>query len=120
MLPSLENPFAHILVTTVDSLVVGFVDFMITFDSATINQIAVKENVRAKGIGTRLIGEMIKVCKEQKDEVDFVTLEGRDPLRTVLEKIEREADELHELAPPFHAYDFDRFHGFTRCHEVQR
>lgn len=90
----LENPFAHILVATVDSLVVGFVDFMITFDSATINQIAVKENVRAKGIGTRLIGEMIKVCKEQKDEVDFVTLEVRASNLTAQKFYKRHAFEL--------------------------
>ncbi|MBP5091277.1 MAG: ribosomal protein S18-alanine N-acetyltransferase [Bacilli bacterium] len=90
----LENPFAHVLVATVDSLVVGFIDFMITFDSATINQIAVKEALRAKGIGTRLIGEMIRVCKEQKDEVDFVTLEVRASNLTAQKFYKRHAFEL--------------------------
>jgi hypothetical protein len=46
--------------------------------------------------------------------LEFVTFEGGDPLGAVLEQFEREADELLEHAPPFHTYDFDRFHGFTR------
>jgi len=73
----LENPVGNILVAVVDSNVVGFIDFMITFDSSTINQIAVDEKFRKHGIGTMLIGEMVKVCKKQEDEVDFVTLEVR-------------------------------------------
>ena len=72
-----ENPFGHILVATVDSLVVGFVDFMVTFDSSTINQIAVKESFRKKGVGTRLMGKLVEFLKSQPDEVSFLTLEVR-------------------------------------------
>ena len=73
----MENPVGNILVAVVDSNVVGFIDFMITFDSATINQIAVDEKFRKRGVGTQLIGAMINTCQAQEDEVDFVTLEVR-------------------------------------------
>ena len=106
----LENPFAHILVATVDSLVVGFVDFMITFDSATINQIAVKESLRAKGIGTRLIGEMVKVCKGQKDEVEFVTLEVRASNLTAQKFYKRHAFELITTKKAYYEDGEDAFY----------
>lgn len=73
----MENPVAQILVAVVDANVVGFLDFMITFDSSTIVQIAVDEKYRDRGIGTRLLGEMLKILKSQQDEVDFLALEVR-------------------------------------------
>lgn len=72
-----ENPCAHVYSALVDAEVVGFIDFMITFNSATVSQIAVKESMRGKGIGNRLIGQLIKDCEAQADPVEFVTLEVR-------------------------------------------
>ena len=74
-----ENPFAHVYSALVDGEVVGYVDFMITFNSATINRIAVKEAFRRKGVGNLLLGQLLKDCEAQKDEdVEFVTLEVRE------------------------------------------
>lgn len=73
----MNNPVGYFFVAIADAKVIGFIDFMVTFDSATISQIAVDEAYRKKGVGTLLIGEMVKVCKSQKDEVDFITLEVR-------------------------------------------
>lgn len=73
----LENPVGHIYVAIVDSSIVGFIDFMITFDSSCINQIAVTEKFRKRGIGSRLLGKMLDVLASQTEEVDFSTLEVR-------------------------------------------
>lgn len=72
-----ENPCAKVYVATIDDDVVGYLDFMITFDSATINRICVNEIYRRKGIAEALINKMVEVCKKQKDRVDFITLEVR-------------------------------------------
>lgn len=72
-----ENPVSAIYCAVVDHEVVGFIDFMITFDSASITQIAVKESFRKKGIGNLLIGQLIKDCESKEDHVDFLTLEVR-------------------------------------------
>ena len=73
-----ENPFAHVYSALVDGEVVGYIDFMITFNSATINRIAVKEAFRKKGVGNLLLGQVLKDCEAQKDEeVEFLTLEVR-------------------------------------------
>lgn len=38
-----QNPVSNFLVLEKDGLVVGFLDYWVTFDSATIDQIAVKK-----------------------------------------------------------------------------
>ena len=74
-----ENPFAHVYSALVDGEVVGYIDFMITFNSATISRVAVKEEFRKKGVGNLLLGQLLKDCEAQKDEeVEFVTLEVRE------------------------------------------
>lgn len=72
-----ENPVSGMYVAVVDHEVVGFIDFMITFNSSTIVQIAVKEEFKRKGIGNMLLGQMIKDCESKEDVVEFITLEVR-------------------------------------------
>lgn len=73
-----ENPVSHLYCAVVDNEVVGFVDFSITFNSAYISQIGVKETFRRKGIGNMLIGQILKDCESQEDPVEFLTLEVRE------------------------------------------
>ncbi len=73
-----ENPVSHLYCAVVDNEVVGFIDFSITFNSAYISQIGVKEEFRRKGIGNLLIGQVIKDCESQEDPVEFLTLEVRE------------------------------------------
>ena len=72
-----ENPVAELYVAVKDEEVLGYIDFMITFDSATISRIAVNDLARRQGIGQALIDKMVAVCKRQKDPVSFITLEVR-------------------------------------------
>lgn len=72
------NPVNKFLVVEVDGKVVGFNDFMITFNSATISQIAITKDFRKKGLGTLLLDEMEKYFPSEGDEiVENVTLEVR-------------------------------------------
>jgi ribosomal-protein-alanine acetyltransferase len=98
----MENPVATILVAVVDSNVVGFIDFMITFDSATINQIAVDEKFRKRGVGTQLIGAMVKTCQAQEDEVDFVTLEVRNSNTNAQRFYKKHAFEVITTKPKYY------------------
>ena len=56
--------------------VAGFVDYWITFDSATVCQICVNPVFRKKGLGSQLMSEMIKDCRANK--VRNITLEVRE------------------------------------------
>lgn len=74
-----ENPLNRILVAYDEDKIVGFVDYMITFNSATISQIAVLPNYRKKGLGSKLLEEMEKSFpKEIDDVVETITLEVRE------------------------------------------
>lgn len=73
-----ENPVNKIIVAEHDGKVIGFIDYLITFNSATIMQVAVTKEFRNLGIGTRLLEEMEKSFPEDIDEiVESVTLEVR-------------------------------------------
>ena len=77
-----ENPVSTVLVIeyTAKSLglkqVVGFVDYWITFDSATICQICVNPLFRRKGLGSMMIDELVSDCKANR--VRNITLEVRE------------------------------------------
>ena len=73
-----ENPVNKIIVAEDDGMVIGFIDYLITFNSATIMQVAVTKNYRSIGIATQLLSEMENSFpKEIEDLVETVTLEVR-------------------------------------------
>ena len=71
-----QNPVSNFLVLEKDGLVVGFLDYWVTFDSATIDQIAVKKSERNQGFAKILLEKTINDLKEL-GEVSFFTLEVR-------------------------------------------
>ena len=70
------NEFANLLVAEINGNVVGYVDFWITFDSATICQIAVHPDYQRQAIGSALLKEVFKECYAKK--VLTITLEVRE------------------------------------------
>ena len=72
-----DNPVSNLWVIESSSYgVVGFVDYWITFDSATICQICVNPVFRKRGLGAQMMNEVIKDCKANK--VRNITLEVRE------------------------------------------
>lgn len=72
------NPYLKIIVAVNENIVVGFVIYLITFNTSTIYQIATRKEYRNKGIASSLLNEMEKTfIKEGEDKVEFVTLEVR-------------------------------------------
>lgn len=70
-----ENPVAKYFVGVEGDELVGFVNFWITFDSATINQICVTKSRRKCGFGGVLMNYALKIAKD--NECEFMTLEVR-------------------------------------------
>ncbi len=71
-----ENPFSNFYLASENNEIVGFIIFWITFDNATICQIATKKACRNKGFATKLIEFSETILK--KNEVEFYTLEVRE------------------------------------------
>ena len=74
-----ENPVNKIIVAESEGNIVGFIDFLITFNSSTIMQVAVTNKFRGQGIATQLLSEMEhSFPKEIDDLVETITLEVRE------------------------------------------
>lgn len=74
-----KNPVNKIIVAVDEEKVIGFIDFLITFNSSTIMQIAVKDEYRRQGIATQLLEEMTKSFPNEIDDVvETITLEVRE------------------------------------------
>ena len=72
-----ENPFSIIYLYFIDDNLVGYLDYWVTFDSATIFRLGVDENVQKQGIGSKLMNKMIEDIKNNYEEVFFISLEVR-------------------------------------------
>lgn len=72
------NPCAKVFVAKDENgKLLGYLDFMITFNSATIDRICVSKDYRNQGVASKLLDKMVEVCKKQKDVIEFITLEVR-------------------------------------------
>ena len=73
-----DNPFSNFIFALYGDEVVGYIDYLLTFNSATIMQICVDQKYRRKHIASLLLEEMENTFpKEGENRVDFVTLEVR-------------------------------------------
>ena len=72
-----ENPIAHLLVLTYDDVVLGFASYWVTYNSATIAQIAISEDARGVGLATLLLNDIIRRVS-MVEEVKMMTLEVRE------------------------------------------
>ena len=70
-----ENKFSNMAVILVDDYIVGFYDYWVTFDSATIAQIAIDPTYQRQHLGSLLMEEIIKDARAKK--VRTMTLEVR-------------------------------------------
>lgn|SRR5574344_1147070 len=71
-----NNPFAYVYLLQLDSKIVGYIDYWITFDSSTICRIAVLPKYRNKGFAQLLLDDAINNLINKK--VSTITLEVRE------------------------------------------
>lgn len=55
-----ENAFSKTIVLAIDSVVVGYINYWIIFEQATINKVCVDEGYLRKGYGDILVKEALK------------------------------------------------------------
>ena len=71
----LNNDLSVYYVDARDGKIAGYIFFWITFDSATVVNIAVEESYRRKGIAQDLLNRCVEKCEEEGCE--YLTLEVR-------------------------------------------
>lgn len=70
-----ENEFSRTLVVYQDDALIGYINYWIIFDQATINKVCVKEEFRRRGIAQKLFDMAFEDIK--KSECMVCTLEVR-------------------------------------------
>ena len=98
-----ENPCSVIYLAEKNGKLVGYLDFMITFDSATINRICVLPEERKQGIAFALLEQMVAECKAQEEEVSWITLEVRKSNEAAIQLYAKNGYEYITTKP--HYYD---------------
>lgn len=89
-----KNPVNKIIVAVSEDKVVGFIDFLITFNSATIMQVCVTKDFRKQGIAKQLLKEMEDAFpKDIDDKVETLTLEVRESNQAAINLYEKDGYE---------------------------
>ncbi len=97
------NPCAKVFVALDENEnIVGYIDFMITFNSATIDRICVDEKYRHNGVGSKLLEKMVEVCKKQREVVEFITLEVRVSNKNAISLYSRNGWEKVVIKPKYY------------------
>ena len=70
-----ENPVSTVLILEENNAILGYLSYWITFDSATVAQIAIRKNYQGRHLSDHLMEEMIDDCYAKR--VMNITLEVR-------------------------------------------
>lgn len=74
-----ENPFSKMLVILLNNEIVGYLDYLVTFNSATISKIAILPTMQKCGYASKLLEQMfIDIAALGYGEVETITLEVRE------------------------------------------
>ena len=102
-----DNPVNVIFVLEVEvggkNEIAGFIDFMITFNSSTISQIAVSEHYRHHKLGTKLLNKMLEYLHTDHTEiVETITLEVRTHNKSAIAFYEKNVFEAIFIKPHYY------------------
>lgn len=114
-----KNPVNKIYVIE-DKQIFGFIDFMITFNSATISQIVIDENHQHMGYAQQLLSSMESTFpSEGEDIVETVTLEVRESNKKALNLYQKNGYEIITKKPHYYLDGEDAIYMVKRlllCH----
>ncbi len=110
-----KNPVNVFLVAEVDNSIVAFLNFMVTFNSASIVQIATKKEQRGKHYATSLLNEMFHILPSSGDEkVDFITLEVRESNKVAFEMYKKVGFEFITIKKNYYSNGEDALYMVKR------
>ena len=114
-----ENPINVIFVLDVIENgikeIAGFIDFMVTFSSSTISQIAIAKKYRKQHLGTELLNKMIEHLKNEYNEiVETITLEVRTHNQAAIAFYEKHGFEGVLIKPAYYSNGEDALYMVRR------
>ncbi len=98
-----ENPIATILVYEEEKRILGFLDFYLYFEVASIAQFAVRKREQKRGIGKTLLKAMEEILKKEKDPIWVINAEVRKTNQNAILFYEHMGFQYYDRKPQYYS-----------------
>ena len=103
-----ENEFSHIFVLIDKNTIIGYIDYWIIFDQATINKICIKDEYRRQGLAQQLLDICFKEVKE--NECMVITLEVRTSNEKAIKLYQKNGFDIVLTKPQYYSDGEDAYY----------
>ena len=103
-----ENSFAKLLIIEENEELIGYIDYWIIFDQATINKICIKEKYRRQGLAQKLLDMCFEDIKE--NECMVITLEVRKSNEKAIKLYQKNGFDIVLTKPQYYSDGEDAYY----------
>jgi ribosomal-protein-alanine N-acetyltransferase len=103
-----ENSFSKLLLIVNEDELVGYIDYWIIFDQATINKICIKDEYRRQGLAQQLLDICFKEVKE--NECMVITLEVRTSNEKAIKLYQKNGFDIVLTKPQYYSDGEDAYY----------
>ena len=103
-----ENSFSKLLLIVNEDELIGYIDYWIIFDQATINKICIKGEYRRQGLAQQLLDICFKEVKE--NECMVITLEVRTSNEKAIKLYQKNGFDIVLTKPQYYSDGEDAYY----------
>ena len=103
-----ENSFAKLLIIEENEELIGYIDYWIIFDQATINKICIKEKYRRQGLAQKLLDMCFEDIKQ--NECMVITLEVRKSNEKAIKLYQKNGFDIVLTKPQYYSDGEDAYY----------
>ncbi|MBE6132521.1 MAG: ribosomal-protein-alanine N-acetyltransferase [Erysipelotrichaceae bacterium] len=103
-----DNSFSKLLLIVNEDELIGYIDYWIIFDQATINKICIKDEYRRRGLAQKLLDICFKEVKE--NECMVITLEVRTSNEKAIKLYQKNGFDIVLTKPQYYSDGEDAYY----------
>ena len=103
-----DNSFSKLLLIVNEDELIGYIDYWIIFDQATINKICIKDEYRRQGLAQQLLDICFKEVKE--NECMVITLEVRTSNEKAIKLYQKNGFDIVLTKPQYYSDGEDAYY----------
>lgn len=103
-----DNSFSKLLLIINEDELIGYIDYWIIFDQATINKICIKDEYRRRGLAQKLLDLCFKEVKE--NECMVITLEVRTSNEKAIKLYQKNGFDIVLTKPQYYSDGEDAYY----------
>ena len=103
-----DNSFSKLLLIVNEDELIGYIDYWIIFDQATINKICIKDEYRRRGLAQKLLDICFKEVRE--NECMVITLEVRTSNEKAIKLYQKNGFDIVLTKPQYYSDGEDAYY----------